>query len=57
MKPDHVLGLTAAACCLIIVATFWFSISVAMGLVHEYSPRPVIAGAIDSQEIVVTETP
>ena len=57
MKPDHVLGLTAGACCLIIVATFWFSISVAIGLVHEYSPRPVMAGAVDSQEIVLTERP
>jgi hypothetical protein len=57
MKPDHVLGLTACACCLIIVATFWVSISLAMGFIREYSPRAVIAGAAESQEIVAPERP
>ncbi len=55
MKPDHVLGLTAGACCLIFVATFWFSISVAMGLVQEYSRQPILSGAAESQEMVVTD--
>jgi hypothetical protein len=54
MKPDLVLGVTAGACCLIVVASLWFSISAAMGLVQEYS-RPVMTGATEYQEIAVVE--
>jgi len=45
MKPEHVLGATAGACCLIIAASVWVFVSVATGLVHDYSPRAGMSGA------------
>jgi len=51
MKPDHVLGVIACTCCLIIAASVWVFVSVAAGLVEEYSPQSVISA--QSQEIVL----
>jgi hypothetical protein len=50
MKPDHVLGVTACACCLIVVASLWAFVSSARGLAQGYSPASGIPGVVEVQD-------